>query len=207
MSRHNLWISVDNYKRTVFLKSEFKKLILRSVRSNRKVPYAKRYQAAFYLSLLPRFSSRSVVRNRCSVSGRFWSLNRRTRYSRFVFRSEAYSSNIPGCARASWLKLSYVIIDKLFNLAHNSVCLWESYLPILRFRNSRHSFSFLRKLLRPCIWLSRGLRCMSSSRSTCTLNPHLHGSRTSSSFRRMRSAQVRFRFHKILRKELKDHYL
>ena len=48
---------------------------------------------------------------------------------------------------------------------------------------------------------------MSSSRSTCTLNPHLHGSRTSSSFRRMRSAQVRFRLHKILRKELKDHYL
>ena len=102
MDRHNLWNSIDNFKRQVFLKGELKKLILKSVKKSKSINYSRRYQASYYLSNLPRINSKVVLSNRCVVSGRIWSVNRRTKYSRFVFRKEVASSNLPGCKRASW---------------------------------------------------------------------------------------------------------
>ena len=102
MDRHKLWKSMDNYKRKFFLKNEFKKKILKSFVKSKCISQEKRYRAAFYLSTLPRISSITILRNRCVISGRVWSVNSKTRYSRFILRSESYKSNIPGLKRASW---------------------------------------------------------------------------------------------------------
>ena len=93
---------MDNLKRQFFLKNEFKRLILKSLKKSKTVSYSRRYQAAYQLTTLPRISTRTMSVNRCVVSGRVWSTNKQTGYSRFVLRNESYSSNIPGCRRASW---------------------------------------------------------------------------------------------------------
>lgn len=102
MDRHNLWVSVDNYKRKAYLKYEIKKILLVSYKKSKKINYMTRYRAAFHLSMIPRSLSKTRLSNRCVFSGRVWSVNRKTNYSRFVFRDEAYKSNIPGFRRASW---------------------------------------------------------------------------------------------------------
>lgn len=102
MSRHNLWISVDNYKRKLFLKHEIKKQLLISNKKNKNSTYLARYKSSFYLSMLPQLSSKIQVNNRCVFTGRVWSVNRKTGYTRFVMRDESYKSNLPGIRRASW---------------------------------------------------------------------------------------------------------
>jgi len=102
MSRHDLWLMVDNYKRKVFLKNELKKKILKSIKVNKNTPYLRRYKAAYYLSNTPKFAGRSALVNRCVISARSFSVKKSTNYSRFVFRSEVAKSSIPGCRRASW---------------------------------------------------------------------------------------------------------
>ena len=93
---------MDNYKRKVFLKSESKKILLKSIKKNKNVTYTKRHLSSFYISNLVRFSGQNYSVNRCVVSGRSWSVNRKTSTSRFVFRNKVYTSSIPGCKRASW---------------------------------------------------------------------------------------------------------
>lgn len=93
---------MDKYKRRFVLKNEFKKKILKSFIKSQCIAHEKRYQAAFHLSTLPRMSSITIIRNRCVISGRVWSVNSKTKYSRFILRRESYKSNIPGLKRASW---------------------------------------------------------------------------------------------------------
>ena len=93
---------MDNYKRKIFLKNESKKILLKSIKKNKNVTYTKRHLSSFYISNLVRFSGQNYNVNRCVVSGRAWSVNRKTFTSRFVFRNKAYASLIPGCKRASW---------------------------------------------------------------------------------------------------------
>lgn len=102
MDRHNLWVSMDNYKRKIFIKQEIKKILLVSYKSSKKATYLNRYKASFYLSMLPRSSAKTRITNRCVFSGRVWAVNRKTNYSRFLFRDQAYNSNLPGFRRASW---------------------------------------------------------------------------------------------------------
>jgi len=93
---------LDNLKRIFFLKNEIKRIFLKSNLRNRKVNYSRRYLSYYYLINLPRFSSRTLVRNRCIMTGRVWSINKKTKLSRFVFRSKANKTNLPGYSRASW---------------------------------------------------------------------------------------------------------
>jgi len=93
---------MDTLKRKYFLKNELKRMILRSAKNSNNLTYLKRYQSSYYLALLPRISSKVFITHRCAFSGRVWSVNRKTRYSRFLFRTESYDGNIPGCRRASW---------------------------------------------------------------------------------------------------------
>lgn len=93
---------MDRLKRKVFLKNEIKRVILKSIKNSKNISYSRRYQAYYQLILLPRISSKSMVVNRCVVSGRVWGVNRKTKYSRFKLRFESYNSNIPGYRKASW---------------------------------------------------------------------------------------------------------
>ena len=92
---------MDNYKRELFLKNELKRKLLRSIKRSSYTPLSRRYMAAYYMTTLPKYSSQNFSSNRCAVSGRVWSVNKKTKYSRFVFRNEVAKSNIPGCRRAS----------------------------------------------------------------------------------------------------------
>ena len=93
---------VDNYKRHVYLKSEFKKLILKSVIHNESCSLHRRYLAGFYLSRLPKITAKTYAHSRCSISGRSTGVNRQTNYSRVVLRQQIYASSLPGFRRASW---------------------------------------------------------------------------------------------------------
>ena len=101
MDRHNLWIAVDRYKRKIFLKKELKRLLLKSIKINKNATLSRRYLAAYLLSRQPRFSASTFSNNRCTISGRVWSVNGKTGYGRFVFRTKAYNSELPGFRRAS----------------------------------------------------------------------------------------------------------
>jgi len=70
MDRHKLWILNDNLKRHFFLKTELKRLLLRSVVRSRVIPTVRRYQASYYLTTLPRITSSTFYSNRCVRSGR-----------------------------------------------------------------------------------------------------------------------------------------
>ena len=101
MDRHDLWRNVDIYKRKIFLKNEIKKSLLKSIKKNKYLSYMQRNKAAFYLANLPKISTISYVNNRCYLSGRSQAVDRKTRSSRFTFRSETYKSHLPGFRRAS----------------------------------------------------------------------------------------------------------
>lgn len=101
MTRHKLWLLMDSLKRQYFLKNEIRRSILRAVKRSRTVPYAKRYLASYYLTTMTRSSTKTFSSNRCVISGRVWSVNKKTHYNRFILRTEIAKSNLPGFRRAS----------------------------------------------------------------------------------------------------------
>jgi small subunit ribosomal protein S14 len=102
MDRHSLWIKNDAVKRRRLLKFELKRLLLKSLKTNKYSHFSSRESAAFRLIRLAKDTSKSSVKNRCIISGRSYALDKKIKVSRFIFRKEAYSSNIPGLKRASW---------------------------------------------------------------------------------------------------------
>ncbi len=102
MIREDRWKSLDNFKRKLFIKTELKRKIFKSIIHNKNLPNVYRYIASWQKSKLIRFGSSTQIQNRCVVSGRNWSINKQTNLSRFVFQRESYKGNIPGFNRASW---------------------------------------------------------------------------------------------------------
>lgn len=96
------WRILDNFRRKLFLKDEFKKKILIGIINNRHISFSYRYLAFWNKTKLTRLSSSTKIQNRCVKSGRPWSVKRLTRYSRFIFQIESYKGNLPGFKRASW---------------------------------------------------------------------------------------------------------
>lgn len=102
MDRHSLWIKNDAVKRRYLLKFEVKRLLLKSLKTNKYSQFSNRASAAFRLIRLAKNTSKSSAKNRCIISGRSYALDKKIAVSRFIFRKEAYTSNIPGLKRASW---------------------------------------------------------------------------------------------------------
>lgn len=61
-----------------------------------------RFQASLKLSELPRNSSQTRVRNRCSITGRSRGYYRKFKISRIALRDLASTGMIPGMIKASW---------------------------------------------------------------------------------------------------------
>jgi ribosomal protein S14 len=93
---------MDKYKRSLFLKKEVKRLILKSVKLNKNTFFYRRYLSLFLLAKLPRFSSKTFKRNRCIISARGHGNTTKTGCNRFIIRTKAYNSELPGFRRASW---------------------------------------------------------------------------------------------------------
>ena len=102
MDRHKSWIMLDNYKRIFFLKTEIKRFLLKNILKNKKISFSRRFLISYYILNLPRVSTRTLIRNRCSLTGRVWGLNKQTKLTRFVFRNKMNKSDLPGFNRASW---------------------------------------------------------------------------------------------------------
>lgn len=68
---------------------------------NESSTYMARSYALYNKSLIIRFSSKVEQRNRCVVTGRVHNVLKKTQYSRFVFRTEAYIGNMPACRKAT----------------------------------------------------------------------------------------------------------
>ena len=102
MIRENRWKFIDIYRRKLFLKNELKKVILKSLLNNTNIPLIYRYLALYNKSKLYRFSSLTQQKNKCVQTGRIWTTVKNTKYSRFFFRTESNSGNLPGFRRSSW---------------------------------------------------------------------------------------------------------
>lgn len=102
MLRESQWKHMDIFRRKLFLKNEIKRIVLKGIIKNSKLPLSYRYLALFNKSKLFRSSSKTQHQNRCAKTGRIWGVNKYSHYSRFLFRTESYKGNIPGFGRSSW---------------------------------------------------------------------------------------------------------
>jgi small subunit ribosomal protein S14 len=79
-----------------------KRARLRAIAIDREAPPEERFAAQLKLAELPRNSSRTRVRNRCSVTGRPRGYYRKFKLSRIALRELASSGQIPGMVKSSW---------------------------------------------------------------------------------------------------------
>ena len=69
---------------------------------DREAPAEERFAAQLKLAEMPRNSSPTRVRNRCSLSGRPRGYYRKFKLSRIAVRELASSGQIPGMLKSSW---------------------------------------------------------------------------------------------------------
>ena len=92
-----------NLKRIKLSKKFFKKrLILKNIIKNKKLPLDERFKAQIKLSKIPRNSARTRIRNRCEITGRPHGVYRKLRISRIALRELASKGKIPGMTKSSW---------------------------------------------------------------------------------------------------------
>ena len=75
---------------------------LKAIARNRDAAPEDRFAAQLKLSELPRNSSETRLRNRCSLTGRPRGFYRKFRLSRIEVRELASSGQIPGMVKSSW---------------------------------------------------------------------------------------------------------
>ena len=79
-----------------------KRTRLKAIAIDRDTPPDERFAAQLKLAELPRNSSETRVRNRCSVTGRPRGYYRKFKLSRIALRELASSGQIPGIVKSSW---------------------------------------------------------------------------------------------------------
>jgi small subunit ribosomal protein S14 len=75
---------------------------LKAIAIDRSAPPEERFRAQLKLSELPRNSSETRVRHRCSLTGRPRGYYRKFKLSRIALRELASSGQIPGMVKSSW---------------------------------------------------------------------------------------------------------
>ncbi len=75
---------------------------LKALARDREAAPEERFAAQLKLSEMPRNSSETRVRNRCSLTGRPRGVYRKFRLSRIAVRELASSGQIPGMTKSSW---------------------------------------------------------------------------------------------------------
>jgi small subunit ribosomal protein S14 len=75
---------------------------LKAIALDRNAPPEERFAAQLKLAELPRNSSKTRVRNRCSLTGRPRGYYRKFKLSRIAVRELASSGQIPGVVKSSW---------------------------------------------------------------------------------------------------------
>ncbi|MBV8888262.1 MAG: 30S ribosomal protein S14 [Alphaproteobacteria bacterium] len=75
---------------------------LKAAARDREAPPEERFEAQLRLAELPRNSSMTRVRNRCSLTGRPRGYYRKFKLSRIAVRELASAGQIPGMVKSSW---------------------------------------------------------------------------------------------------------
>ena len=92
-----------NLKRIRLAKKFFnKRLNLKKIINNKKLPLEERFKAQLKLAKIPRNSARIRIRNRCEISGRPHGVYRKLKISRIALRDLASKGKIPGMTKSSW---------------------------------------------------------------------------------------------------------
>jgi len=75
---------------------------LKAIARNKQLPMEDRFAATLKLAELPRNSSGTRVRNRCSMTGRPRAFYRKLKMSRIALRELGSKGMIPGLVKSSW---------------------------------------------------------------------------------------------------------
>ncbi len=92
-----------NLKRIRLVKKYAKKrLALKKIINDKKLPLNERFKAQLKLAKIPRNSAKIRIRNRCEITGRPHGVYRKLRISRIALRDLALKGKIPGMTKSSW---------------------------------------------------------------------------------------------------------
>ena len=92
-----------NLKRIRLVKKFLKKRMdLKKIIKNKKLPLEERFAAQLKLAKIPRNSAKVRIRNRCEITGRPRGVYRKLKISRIALRDLALSGKIPGMTKSSW---------------------------------------------------------------------------------------------------------
>ena len=92
----------DLKRRKLWNKYKDKRAGLLAIANNKSASAEERFEARLKLSKLPRNSSKSRIRNRCSLTGRPRAVYRKFGLSRIALRELVLKGRVPGVKKASW---------------------------------------------------------------------------------------------------------
>ena len=95
-------IQRDIKRRKLWKKYKEKRANLLSIANNKNASAEERFDARLKLTKLPRNSSKSRIRNRCSLTGRPRAVYRKFGLSRIALRELASDGKLPGVVKSSW---------------------------------------------------------------------------------------------------------
>ena len=79
-----------------------KRLDLKKIIMNKKLPLEERFKAQQKLSKMPRNSAKNRVMNRCKITGQPHGVYRKLKISRIALRDLGLVGLIPGMTKSSW---------------------------------------------------------------------------------------------------------
>ena len=96
--------SIQRNLKRIRLANKFlkKRVELKKIIKNRKLPLDERFNAQLKLAKLPRNSAKIRIRNRCEITGRPRGVYRKLKISRIALRELASKGKIPGMTKSSW---------------------------------------------------------------------------------------------------------
>ena len=96
--------AINKNNRRIKLSDKFykRRLKLKKIIMDKKLPLEERFKAQQKLSKLPRNSAKTRVRNRCEITGRPHGVYRKLKISRIALRQLGLEGKIPGMVKSSW---------------------------------------------------------------------------------------------------------
>ena len=96
--------SINKNNRRIKLSDKFfkKRMSLKKIIMNKKLPLEERFKAQQKLSKLPRNSAKNRIMNRCQITGRPHGVYRKLKISRIALRQLGLQGKIPGLIKSSW---------------------------------------------------------------------------------------------------------
>lgn len=96
------YLQQDYQRRQLVFHYEKKKLLLKAIFSNRRIPLDIRLKAQILLAQLPRDANLIRIRNRCHSNGQSRAIFQKYGMSRISFRTSVHQGYLPGCTSCSW---------------------------------------------------------------------------------------------------------